>query len=179
MRPIQRRILYAVILVAGLVWIFFSADKTGASTAGRIPAPQQGFLAPEISLYTPKGEQYILSELKGKAVLINVWATWCPPCRAEMPAIEKVYEQDKDKGFIVLSVNATNQDNPLDIAPFLQQYNITFPVVLDEVGDVGRRYELRSLPSSFFVSRDGTITQVVIGGMSEAQLLANVEEILK
>ena len=179
MQPIYRRILSVVILVAGLVWIFFSADKTGASTAGKIPAPQQGFLAPAISLSTPKGETYSLAELKGEAVLVNIWATWCPPCRAEMPAIEKVYEENKSKGFVVLSVNATAQDNPLDIAPFLTEYGITFPVVLDETGEVSTRYELRSLPSSYFVDRDGMISAIVIGGMSEAQLITNVQEILK
>ncbi|MCL5611360.1 MAG: TlpA family protein disulfide reductase [Chloroflexi bacterium] len=180
MQPIQRRALYVILLLAGLAWIFLSADKTGASTAGGIPAPQKGFLAPEISLSTPKGEKYTLSELKGKAVLVNLWATWCPPCRAEMPTIEKIYEEYKDKGLVVLGVDTTSQDNPLDIAPFLTQYGITFPILLDEVGSVAQKYDLRSLPSSFFISRDGTINEVVIGGpMSEALLRTRVEEILK
>jgi len=180
MQPIQRRALYAILLLAGLAWIFLSADKTGASTAGRIPAPQKGFLAPEISLYTPQGEKYTLSELKSKAVLVNIWATWCPPCRAEMPAIEKIYEEYKDKGLVVLGVNATSQDNPLDIAPFVTQYGITFPILLDETGSVAQKYDLRSLPSSYFINRDGTINEVVIGGpMSEALLRTRVEEILK
>lgn len=180
LQPTRRRALYALVLIAGLVWIFLSADKTGASTAGRIPAPQRGFLAPDFSLATPKGEKITLSVLKGKAVLVNIWATWCPPCRQEMPAIEKYYERYKDQGLVVLGVNSTVQDNPLDIVPFVNEYGLTFPILLDETGDVARKYELRSLPSSYFISRDGTINEIVIGGpMSEALLQTRIEEILK
>jgi len=179
MQPIQRRILSVLILLAGLAWIFLRADKIGASTAGRIPAPQKGFLAPEFTLAAPKGEKITLSELKGQAVLINIWATWCGPCREEMPTIEKIYEEYKDQGLVVLGVNSTFQDNQVGIVPFLEEYNITFPVVLDETGEVARKYDLRSLPSSFFVNRDGTINEVVIGGpMSEALLRTRIEEIL-
>jgi peroxiredoxin len=180
MQPIYRRILYGLILLAGLVWIFASVDKTGASTAGRIPAPQKGFLAPDFTLATPTGVKYTLSELKGKAVIVNIWATWCPPCRAEMPTIQKLYQEYQSQGLVVLGVNSTVQDNPLDIMPFITQYNLTFPILLDETGYLGAKYNLRSLPSSFFINRDGSIAEVVIGGpMSEALLQTNIEEILK
>jgi len=77
-------------------------------------------------------------------------------------------------------VDTTSQDNPLDIAPFLTQYSITFPILLDEVGSVAQKYDLRSLPSSYFINRDGTIDDIVIGGpMSEALLRTKIEEILK
>ena len=119
MQPTQRRILYALLLLAGFAWIILSADKTGASTSGRIPAPRAGFIAPDFSLSTPAGKQFTLYQLRGQAVLVNIWATWCPPCRAEMPAIQRYYEQYKDQGFIVLGVNSTVQDSPLDIVPFV------------------------------------------------------------
>ena len=98
MQPTQRRILFVLILVAGLGWIFISADKSGVSTAGEIPAPREGFLAPDFSLQTPEGETVSLSQFRSQAVLVNLWATWCPPCRAEMPAIQKLYEEYKDQG---------------------------------------------------------------------------------
>jgi hypothetical protein len=79
MQPIQRRILYVLILIAGLAWIILTADKTGASTAGRIPAPREGFVAPDFSLKPPTDELFTLSQLHGKAVLVNIWATWCHP----------------------------------------------------------------------------------------------------
>jgi len=180
MQPIFRRSLYAIILLSGLVWIFVSADKTDSSTAGRIPAPQEGFLAPEFKLETPNGQSMALTDARGKAVLVNFWATWCPPCRAEMPTIEKVYQEYQDRGLVVLGVNSTIQDEPPQIVPFINQYNITFPILLDVNGEASNLYELRSLPTSFFIGRDGVIKEVVVGGpMSEALLRTNIEEIIK
>jgi cytochrome c biogenesis protein CcmG/thiol:disulfide interchange protein DsbE len=179
MQKNQRIILYILILIAGAAWIVLSANTTNAST-NNTSAPQAGFAAPDFTLKTPDGEEYTLSELKGNAVLVNLWATWCPPCRAEMPAIEKMYQEYKDQGFIVLAVDMTYQDNPANVIPFTQQYGLTFPVLLEETGDVAALYQLRSLPSSYFINRAGVIQEVVIGGpMSEALLRTRIEQILK
>ena len=180
MNSIQRRLVYTFALLLGFAWILMSADKSGTSTAGEIPAPQQGFLAPDFELQTTEGETIKLSDLRGQAVLVNLWATWCPPCRAEMPAIERVYKDYKDQGLVVLAVNMTAQDTPSNIAPFIDEYGLTFPVLLDEDNSVASAYQLRSLPSSFFIDRDGIIREVVIGGpMAEALLRTRVEQILK
>lgn len=168
------------LLVAGLAWIFASADRTGTSTAGEIPAPREGFLAPDFSLQTLQGETVTLSELRGQALLVNLWATWCPPCRAEMPAIQTLYEEYKDQGFEVLAINMSYQDDVQAIAPFVKEYSLSFPILLDGTGEVARKYELRSLPSSFFIDRQGLIQEVVIGGpMSEALLRTRIESILE
>ena len=175
-----RRVVYVLILALGLVWIYLSADKTNASTSGTVPAPQQNFPAPDFELKTPKGETVNLSDLRGQAVLVNLWATWCPPCRAEMRSIEKVYNEYKDQGFVVLAVDMTYQDDPLAIVPFVNEQGLTFPILLDETGDMANAYQLRSLPSSYFINRDGIINEVVIGGpMAEALLRTRVEGILK
>jgi peroxiredoxin len=180
MQPTERRIIYMFILVLGLAWIWVSADRSGASTAGQVPAPQQGFLAPDFELRTPAGESIRLSDLRGQAVLINLWATWCPPCRAEMQSIEKVYREYKDQGFTVLAVNMTYQDDPLSVMPFVNEQGLTFPILLEETGEMAKAYQLRSLPSSYFVRKDGIINEVVIGGpMSEALLRTRIEGILK
>ena len=180
MQPTERRIFFILILIAGLAWIFFSIDITGTSTAGAISAPQKGFLAPDFTLKTTDQQTVTLSELKGQAVLVNIWATWCPPCRAEMPAIEKLYLEYKDQGFIVLGLNSTIQDNRANITPFIKEYNLTFPILLDELGEVSRTYQIHSLPTSFFINRDGTINEVVVGGpMSEALLRTRIEDILQ
>lgn len=180
MQQTHRRIFYFMLLALGLAWIFVSADKSGASTSDKIPAPQQGFIAPDFELKAPTGETVILSDLRGKAVLVNLWATWCPPCREEMQTIEKVYQEYKEQGFTVLAVNMTYQDDPLAVIPFVNEQKLSFPILLDETGHMGNAYQLRSLPSSYFVRRDGIINEVVIGGpMSEALLRTRIEDILK
>jgi cytochrome c biogenesis protein CcmG/thiol:disulfide interchange protein DsbE len=180
MQQAQRRMLYSILLLAGAAWILFSADRTGTSTSGQIPAPQTGFLAPDFELKTPAGDSVKLSDLRGQAVLINLWATWCPPCRAEMQTIEEVYNEYKEQGFTVLAVNMTYQGSPLEIMPFVESQGLTYPILLDETGDMAKAYQLKSLPSSYFIDRDGTINEVVIGGpMAEALLRTRIEDILK
>ena len=180
MQPTQRRILYLLILTIGFAWILISADKSGVSTSGQIPAPQQGFLAPDFELATSSGKTVKLSDLRGQAVLVNLWATWCPPCREEMQAIEKVYQEYKDQSFTVLAINMTYQDDLSAVAPFVNQQALTFPILLDQTGDVATAYQLRSLPSSYFIRRDGIINEIVIGGpMSEALLRTRIEDLLK
>jgi cytochrome c biogenesis protein CcmG, thiol:disulfide interchange protein DsbE len=178
MNSTQRIILYILLLIAGAAWTFLSMDPLIGSAAA--PAPQTGFAAPDFTLRTPTGETYTLSELRGKAVLVNLRATWCPPCRAEMPAIQKIYDEYRQDGLIVLAVNMTSQDNALNIAPFVAQFGLDFPILLDETGEVGAAYQLRSLPSSYFIDRAGIISEIVIGGpMSEALLRTRVEKILE
>ncbi|GAB1471216.1 TlpA disulfide reductase family protein [Chloroflexota bacterium] len=178
MNRTQRIILYILVLVAGAAWIALSAGDSEPVELSS--APQTGFIAPDFSLQTLDGEIYTLSQLKGQAVLVNVWATWCPPCKAEMPAMEKIYNEYKDQGFIVLAVNSTSQDDPSKIAPFAEEYGLTFPILLDDASRVALAYQVRSLPSSFFINRLGIITEVVIGGpMSEALLRTRIEAALK
>ena len=180
MSQLQHRIIHILVLALGLAWIFVSADRSGASTSGRIPAPQQGFLAPDFELKTSTGQPVKLSQLRGQAVLVNLWATWCPPCRAEMQSIEKMYQEYREEGFTVLAVNMTYQDDPLAVMPFVNEQRLTFPILLDETSEMANAYQLRSLPSSFFIRRDGIINEVVIGGpMSEALLRTRIQDILK
>jgi cytochrome c biogenesis protein CcmG/thiol:disulfide interchange protein DsbE len=174
----QRIILYILLLIAGAAWTALSMDPLIGSA--KAPAPQSGFAAPDFTLNTPTGETYTLSELKGNAVLVNLWATWCPPCRAEMPAIQKIYDEYRQEGLIVLAINMTSQDNALNITTFVAQFSLDFPILLDETGEVAAAYQLRSLPSSYFIDRAGIISEIVIGGpMSEALLRTRIEKILE
>ncbi len=178
MQPTQRRILFILILIIGAAWILLSADAAG-HPASQGSAPQVGFMAPDFTLNTLQGYPITLSGLRGQAVLINLWATWCPPCRAEMPVIESLYREYREAGLVVLGINVTYQDDPFAIPPFVEEYDLTFPILLDETGLVSNAYQLRSLPSSYFIGRDGIIAEVVIGGpMSEALLRTRLEQIL-
>lgn len=169
--------VFALLLGAG--WIWMSATPSGGTTGGKIPAPQRGFMAPDFTLQTLEGEQVTLSALRGQVVLVNLWASWCGPCRFEMPAIQQVYDKYKDQGFEVLAVNATNQDSPAAAAAFAQELELSFPILLDTAGRASQAYQLRSLPSTYFIDKEGVIQEVVVGAMSEALLTVRVEQLLE
>lgn len=172
--------LTTVILFAGSAWIWMSAVPDSETTGGRIPSPREGFLAPDFTLDLLTGGNMTLSEQQGKVVIINLWASWCPPCRAEMPALEDVYLANRDRGLEVLAVNTTFQDQESAATAFAQEFKLTFPILMERTGDVSRQYQLRAMPSTFFVDREGVIRKVIIGGpMSEATLQTAVEELLQ
>lgn len=150
--------------------------------AGQEPTPtsslaatgiDSGQPAPAFTLRSLDGETVSLADFRGQPVLVNFWATWCPPCRKEMPAIQHVYEQHQDADFVVLAVNV--QESEETIRPFVEEMGVTFPVLLDENGDVMKQYRIMGLPSSFFVARDGTIRTRKIGEMSEEFLVNAVQ----
>jgi cytochrome c biogenesis protein CcmG/thiol:disulfide interchange protein DsbE len=172
-------ISFTILLLGGL-WIWFSRSPEGSTTGGEIRAPQKGFAAPDFTLQTFGDETYTLSDMRGNAVLVNFWASWCPPCRSEMPAMQQVYDDLRDQGFIVLAVNSTHQDNLGDAITFAQVHKLSFPILLDRDGSAGRSYDVRSLPTSFFIDPDGVIQDVVVGGpMSEALLRIRAQQLLE
>ena len=167
-----------IILIAGAVWIWISAALPGSTSNSHIPVPREGFLAPDFSLQTTGGETITLSELRGQPVLIHVWASWCLPCRAEMPAIQRLYDEYRENGFLVLAVNTTSQDDPQAAAAFVEEHKLTFPILLDIEWVVSTLYNVNALPTSFFVDRDGIIQEVVVGGpMAGASLQDRIEKL--
>ena len=168
-------------LIAGILWTVFSRvpSAVGAPLSSS-PSPREGFLAPNFTLDTLDGNKVALSDLRGKIVVVNIWATWCPPCRAETPALEKSYEQYKDSGVVILGVDSTNQDSLSDVTSFVQEYKLTYPILLDRDGRVGYLYQIKGLPSTFFINRRGVIRTVVVGGpMSETFIRSKIEALLK
>lgn len=174
-------LLIGLVFLLGSAWTFFSRVPAAATTGGAPPpSPREGFSAPDFSLDLLGGGEITLSELRGQAVMINLWASWCPPCREEMPAIQRVYEDYQDQGLVVLAVNTTNQDSEAAAAAFVAEFGLTFPVPLDRSGAVSSRYQLRGLPSTYFVDREGVIRSVVVGGpMSESLIRTKVQDILQ
>ena len=129
------------------------------------PAPEEGRLAPDFTLSDLKGNRLRLSDLRGKVVFVNFWTTWCPPCRAEMPEIEAVYQEYKDKDVVFLGVDILEPENV--VRQFVQEggYNWTF--VIDTTGEVTATYRIPAIPTSFFIDREGIIRAVNIGAMTK------------
>ena len=181
--PRKRRweILMLVSLATGILWTLVSRVPSAVDAPlSTSPSPCEGFLAPDFTLDTLDGTKVTLSKLRGKIVLINLWATWCPPCRAEMPALENAYKQYKDSGVVVLGLNVTNQDSEKDIPPFVDEFGLTFPILLDRDGSVSALYQLKGLPTTYFVNREGIIRTVVVGGpMNETFIRSKIEALLQ
>ena len=172
-------LLMSVVFLLGAAWIWLSAVPASATTSGQTPSPRQGFAAPDFTLELMQGGEVTLSDLRGQVVILNLWASWCPPCRTEMPALQRVYEATRQRGLEILAVNATYQDSLASAQEFVHQLELSFPVPLDREGAVSRLYQLRAMPTTFFIDRQGVIDQIIIGGpMSEATLRAAVESLL-
>jgi thiol-disulfide isomerase/thioredoxin len=174
------RIIMVAVLSLAIGWTFLSRIQKTAMNAGDPPAsPRQGFKAPDFTLELLGGGEVTLSQLQGQPVVLNLWASWCLPCRAEMPAIERVYQSYEDRGLVILGVNTTVQDNEAKAASFVQEYGLTFPIPLDRDGSVSARYALGGLPTTFFIDREGIIRSVILGGpMSEAVIRSKVEDLM-
>ena len=175
-------ILMLVSLAAGLLWTGASrvSSAVGAPLSSA-PSPREGFLAPDFTLDTLDGNKVTLSDLRGKIIVVNFWATWCPPCRAETPALEKSYEQYKDSGVLILGVDLTSQDSLSDVQAFIQEFSLTYPILLDRDGSISNTlYQIKGLPSTFFINREGIIRTVVVGGpMSETFIRSKIEALLE
>jgi cytochrome c biogenesis protein CcmG/thiol:disulfide interchange protein DsbE len=168
-----------LILSLSAAWIWFNAPTQAELRSSQASAPAVGFIAPDLELTSLAGDQIQLSQFHGQAILLNFWASWCPPCKSEMPAMQQAYEEYADHGFSILAVNATNVDTKAAAYQFAQDNQLTFPILFDPDGEVAQIYRASSLPTSFFIDRDGNIQDVVIGGpMSEALLRTRIEKIL-
>lgn len=128
---------------------------------------QKGNLAPDFELRSIDGQAIKLSNLRGKKVILNVWATWCPPCRQEMPDMEKFYIEHSNEGTEIVAVNLTKEEKRReDVPAFIKEFGLTFPVLLDEDSEVARMYEVVSIPTSYIIDSQGVIRQKILGPMN-------------
>jgi thiol-disulfide isomerase/thioredoxin len=105
-----------------------------------------------------------LADYKGKVVFLNIWATWCPPCREEMPSMEKLYQELKGKDFEILAVSIDKLGAKV-VAPFMKEYKLNFPAILDTEGTIQNLYGTTGVPESFIIDKKGLIEKIIIGPM--------------
>jgi peroxiredoxin len=129
----------------------------------------KGDQAPDFELTTLAGEKVKLSDYKGQKVILNFWATWCPPCKAEMPHMQKYYEKNADKENVeILAVNLTSMDEGRNaVQNFVDGYELTFPIPMDVDGDVGGEYRAFTIPTTYMIDTKGQIQHKIVGPMNE------------
>lgn len=137
-----------------------------------------GSLAPDFRLTTLDGENISLADLQGKNVLINYWATWCPPCLNELTALENIQNQFEHQDFLVVTINGIEQDNLGDVQATVQEYGITYPVLLDENETFWDSYRILFLPTSIYIDELGIIRFIKFGEQSEAEFVDMIQQLL-
>lgn len=162
--------LIALVAILGGAWIQVTRVPTTDQVIADVAA-HVDFQAPDFTLSTLDGKLMSLKELRGQVVLVNFWATWCGPCRAEMQDIQAAYRQHPN-GFVVLAVN--NAEGDILVHDFVNQFNLTFPILLDSDGTVARQYRVQGLPTSYFIDRSGSVRAANIGGMNRAYIEAQI-----
>ncbi|MDV2580704.1 TlpA family protein disulfide reductase [Alkalibacillus haloalkaliphilus] len=154
--------------------IFVQPDGVDIDTDG----VEVGDMAPNFKLQTLNGEEAELADFRGQKVMINFWATWCPPCRAEMPHMQEIHEE-YDDDVVILAVNATSQETSHDnVQDFIDELELTFPILMDETGEVNVRYQALSLPTTYFVNTEGEL-QIPrhVGPLSYDDMVRKIEEL--
>ena len=137
------------------------SDKMDLFTRLRIQKFEEPVVAPDFTLNDLKGNQVTLKNFKGRVVFLNFWATWCPPCRREMPSMERLYKQLKDRDFTMLAVDM--QESEKLVKAFMSDFSLSFPALLDLDGDISFLYGIRGLPSTYIIDREGMIIGKAVG----------------
>jgi len=192
LRSVLRRVVYPLAVIAaiiGVIWWLDARDDAPTSPTGERYGPvampaalatdgfdivaEEGALAPDFLLESMDDSEIRLSDLRGRPVVVNFWATWCKPCRQEMPRFVEAYDQHADEGLVVVAVNM--QEGKGIVRPFAEDYGMDFPIAVDRDGEVGDRYRLLGLPTTYFIGRDGVIRSVYTGPFQDKQNETNVQ----
>ena len=169
MKKVSKAILFAIALVLVLAFVW-----TGCG--GPAQSQSEAIQAPDFKLSLLNGGETYLSDFSGKPVMLNFWATWCPPCREEMPYLQQIHEQ-RSADVVVLTVNMA--ENAGDVEEFIREFGLSFPVLLDSNGDVAQQYGVRAIPTTFFIDKSGILQGVKIGAFRNiAEIESELEKII-
>ena len=140
-------------LVFGVVWM--QSSKYEPLTVGKV--------APDFTLPDLNEKDIRLSDFRGKVVFLNFWATWCKPCREEMPSMEILYKNFEKDGLVILAISIDRVTTKKDIPPFVKALNLTFPILVDSWGQTDKRYKLMGVPETYIIDQQGILREKVIG----------------
>ena len=134
--------------------------------------------APDFNLKDQYGVTHSLENYKGKVIFLNFWATWCPPCKKEMPDVESIYKEygENKKDVVILGINSEKEN---EVKKFLKDKGYTFPTLIDENSEVMRKYFIQAFPTSFVIDKEGNVYGYVMGGLTKEQIKQVIEEVLK
>ncbi|MBL8078603.1 MAG: TlpA family protein disulfide reductase [Anaerolineales bacterium] len=168
------------LIAIGIMFMLILNNREKAASASSadlsaVPA-EMDFPAPELDLVALNGVPVSLADYRGSVVLVNLWATWCPPCRQEMPTLQAFYDRYKDDGFVLIAID--QEETREVVQPFVEEFDLTFPIWLDIDYLAQREFKTMSLPSSYVVDRNGRVKLMWIGSISKANLELYVPDII-
>jgi peroxiredoxin len=163
-------------ILIGLSAYFILKDLSPQLEFSTVPV-KVNYPAPELTLTDAQDISHSLMDYRGQVVLVNLWATWCQPCKEEMPTLQSFYNKYRDQGFVVVAIN--DGDPTADVVQFIKDYQLTFPVWLDPTYIATEQaFKTLNLPSSFVIDRDGTIRMQWVGGISRKMLDEHVSPLI-
>jgi peroxiredoxin len=177
----SRKTLSFILLALGLALVgasvfFIRRGIQPQNNLSTVPV-QVNFPAPELTLRDTQGDSHTLADYHGQVVLVNLWATWCPPCKEEMPTLQAFYDKHQKNGFVIIAVN--DGDPTADVLQFVKDYELTFPVWLDPTYIATEKvFKTLNLPSSFVIDRDGTTRLIWVGGIGRGMLEEHVTPLI-
>ena len=171
------------IILVGIAIFVLMPKPDSSSSAGDVPEEYSSipmevkFDAPQLALANLAGEPESLKDYHGEVLMVNLWATWCPPCVAEIPMLQEYYEDHRADGFVMLGIDS--QETPDVVAKYIENTGVTYPIWIDEKGAAGQAFSSFSLPSSFVIDREGTVRLAWTGAISRAVLEEHLTPIIE
>ena len=167
----------AIIAIALAAKLFADSQTSSVALPGAVTSPYKftaGTPAPEFTLQSADAGTASLADFRGKKVVVNFWATWCPPCRSEMPDMEQLHTERKDD-VVVLAVNVQEAKAP--VRDFAEKYSLSFPILMDTGGEVTQSFGVQSLPTTFFIDKEGKVASFNMGALNKSAIGRRLDQI--